>query len=101
MDLKEKLLTAFAPLPGVRVPRMQKVGSRWIVYVVSSAFEGRKSIEQQRTIDDLLAAPSSPLTAEERRSIALVRPFSPKELRALVRANRARKQKRKHTAPTA
>jgi hypothetical protein len=99
MDLKENLLTAFAPLPGARVPYTRQVNARWIVYVVSPAFAGVERPARHQLLHELLSAPDSPLTAEERRSIVLVRPFTPKELRALVRANRARKQKRKPTEP--
>lgn len=100
MDLKEKLADVLARgLQGARIVRFKPVGPRWIVYVVSPAFDGMERVEKHKRLREVLHGPDSPLTAEERRSLGFVRPFTPKELRALVRANRARKQKRKPTEP--
>ena len=103
MELKDKLTAAFAVIPGTRVLRVKPVLHRWLVYAVSKSFSGQTHLDRQRAIDAALAGAHSPLSAEEVRSIGLVRTFSPRELRGYLaerRANRARRLKQKPAEPT-
>lgn len=103
MELKDKIAEALAAIPGARVLHMKPVRDRWLVYIVSKAFSDQTHLDRQRMIDAALTGPQSLLTVDEYRSVALVRTFSPRELRgyrAERRANRARRLKQKPAEPT-
>jgi acid stress-induced BolA-like protein IbaG/YrbA len=85
MEMKEKIRTVFKNGTGgtsMRVHGIKSVGERWLVSVSSHEFEGKSALDRQKIVRAMLAAAPS-LTPEERKSIALVRTFSPAEIAGL------------------
>jgi len=84
MEMKDRLnaaLQAGAP-PVIRVVWVKRVAGRWLAMVVSKAFEEKSALDRQQLIRTVLDKSPAPLSAAERRSIALFRTFTPAELKA-------------------
>ena len=96
MDLKQKIQKAFGAyeqLKTATVLRVKPVSDKYIAYLTSPNFEIIPTIDRYRWIDEALAAESSPVTREERKSIDLFSTYSPEQVAAIRRMRRRRKAK--------